>query len=70
MGPVGGGRLGAPSEVIQKLMPGKAASNAELALRFVLTNPNVSCALSGMGERTMVGGERPRRVQQRAAFRR
>jgi predicted aldo/keto reductase-like oxidoreductase len=54
MGPVGGGRLGAPSEVIQKLMPGKAASNAELALRFVLTNPNVSCALSGMGSMAMV----------------
>ncbi len=54
MGPVGGGRLGAPSEVIRKLMPGKTASTAELALRFVLSNPNVSCALSGMGSVAMV----------------
>jgi uncharacterized protein len=54
MGPVGGGRLGAPSEVIQKLLPGKVLSNAELALRFVLANPNVDCALSGMGAMAMV----------------
>jgi predicted aldo/keto reductase-like oxidoreductase len=48
MGPVGGGRLGQPSKVIQKLLPKKASSSPELALRFVLANPNVSCALSGM----------------------
>lgn len=54
MGPVGGGRLGAPSEVIRKLMAGKVKSNAEAALRFVLANPNVSCALSGMGNISMV----------------
>ncbi len=48
MGPVGGGRLGAPSKVIQKLLPRKAASSAEIALRFVLSNPSVDCALSGM----------------------
>jgi len=54
MGPVGGGRLGAPSEVIKKLIPGGAKSNAELALRFVISNPNVTCALSGMGSMRMV----------------
>jgi predicted aldo/keto reductase-like oxidoreductase len=54
MGPVGGGRLGVPSEVIQKLIPGGAKSSAELALRFVLTNPNITCALSGMGNLQMV----------------
>jgi uncharacterized protein len=54
MGPVGGGRLGVPSEVIQKLIPGGAKSSAELALRFVLTNPHVTCALSGMGSMQMV----------------
>ena len=54
MGPVGGGRLGAPSEVIRALMPGKVESSAEVALRFVLNNPNVHIALSGMGSMDMV----------------
>jgi predicted aldo/keto reductase-like oxidoreductase len=48
MGPVGGGRLGAPSPVIQELLPGKVQSSAEVALRFVFTNPNLHIALSGM----------------------
>ncbi len=54
MGPIGGGRLGAPSPVVQKMLPGKSASSAEVALRFVLANQNVSCALSGMGSSAMV----------------
>ncbi|MFV0401563.1 MAG: aldo/keto reductase [Oscillospiraceae bacterium] len=54
MGPVGGGRLGAPSKVIQDLLPGKVQSSAEAALRFVLTNPGVNIALSGMGSMEMV----------------
>ncbi|MFP4056695.1 MAG: aldo/keto reductase [Candidatus Brocadiia bacterium] len=49
MGPVGGGRLGSPSEAIQKMIPG-ARSVPEVALRFVLANPNVAVALSGMSE--------------------
>ena len=48
MGPVGGGRLGAPSKVILDLLPGKFTSSAELALRFVLANSNVNIALSGV----------------------
>jgi predicted aldo/keto reductase-like oxidoreductase len=48
MGPVGGGRLGAPSKVIRDLMSGKIESTAEMALRFVLTNQNVNIALSGV----------------------
>jgi predicted aldo/keto reductase-like oxidoreductase len=48
MGPVGGGRLGAPSQVIQNLLPGKVKSSAEAALRFVLANQNVNIALSGV----------------------
>jgi len=48
MGPVGGGMLAAPSEEIRKLLPGEAKSSAEVALRFVLANSNVSVALSGM----------------------
>lgn len=54
MGPIGGGRLGYPSKVIQNLLPNKTVSNPELALRFVLANPGVSCALSGMGSPAMV----------------
>jgi predicted aldo/keto reductase-like oxidoreductase len=54
MGPVGGGRLGAPSPVIASLMKGKSKSSAETALRFVLSNPGVNIALSGMGSLEMV----------------
>jgi uncharacterized protein len=54
MGPVGGGRLGSPSETIKNLLPGKVNSSPEIALRFVLSNPGVSCALSGMGSMAMV----------------
>lgn len=47
MGPVGGGRLGDSSEVLETLVPG-VKRVPELALRFVLSNPNVTVALSGM----------------------
>lgn len=47
MGPVGGGRLGVRSEVLSKMVPG-VDRVPELALRFVLSNPNVTVALSGM----------------------
>jgi predicted aldo/keto reductase-like oxidoreductase len=36
------------------MIPGGSASSAELAIRFVLSNPNVTCALSGMGSLDMV----------------
>ncbi len=49
MGPVGGGRLGSQSDVVARMLPGNApVSTPELALRFVLSNPNVTVALSGM----------------------
>ena len=50
MGPVAGGRLGAPNSVIIDLLKGKmdVKSTAEMALRFVLANPGVNIALSGM----------------------
>jgi len=54
MGPVAGGRLGAPSDVIQGLLANKPASTAEMALRFVLSNPNVDIALSGMSDLSML----------------
>ena len=47
MGPVGGGRLGYPSEKAAELV-GEVKSTPELALRFVLSNPGVCVALSGM----------------------
>ena len=53
MGPVGGGRLSYPSEMLTGLASG-ARSTAESALRFVLSNPNVTIALSGMNTMAMV----------------
>jgi predicted aldo/keto reductase-like oxidoreductase len=54
MGPVAGGRLGFASEQILRLGPGGSKSSAEVALRFVLSNPNVTVALSGMNTVEMV----------------
>ncbi|HOT91333.1 MAG TPA: aldo/keto reductase [Anaerolineae bacterium] len=53
MGPVAGGRLGVRSEVLANLIPG-ISRVPELALRFVLSNPNVTVALSGMSTMQMV----------------
>jgi hypothetical protein len=53
MGPVGGGRLGYPSDKAASLV-GEVKSTPDLALRFVLSNPNVSLALSGMSTMQMV----------------
>ena len=47
MGPVAGGRLGGDSQVLASMVPG-VERVPELALRFVLANPNVTVALSGM----------------------
>jgi predicted aldo/keto reductase-like oxidoreductase len=53
MGPVGGGRLAYPTELSERLGSGKL-NTYELALRFVLGNKDVCCALSGMQNATMV----------------
>lgn len=53
MGPVGGGRLGDASSVLGGLVPG-IARVPELAMRFVLSNPCVDVALSGMSTMAMV----------------
>ncbi len=53
MGPVGGGRLAFAGGVFEDALGGKFTA-PELALRFVLANPAVSCALSGMGSAAMV----------------
>jgi len=54
MGPVGGGRIaGLPPDLASQVGL-TVRSSAELALRFVLANPNVDCALSGMNELAQV----------------
>ncbi len=54
MGPVGGGRLAAPTDLYKKLTGKKSSATYELAFKFVLGNPGVSCALSGMESMEMV----------------
>lgn len=54
MGPVGGGRLAAPSsKALRELMP-DSDSTVETALRFVLSNKDINIALSGMENIEMV----------------
>lgn len=53
MGPVAGGKLAAPAEFAEKIL-GKSKETYELALRFVLGNPNITCALSGMSDIDML----------------
>jgi predicted aldo/keto reductase-like oxidoreductase len=48
MGPVGGGKLAVTRGPLGEGLPRGIATTPELALRFVLANPNVSVALSGM----------------------
>ena len=54
MGPVGGGRLAAPTELYAKLTGGASIPTYELAFKFVLGNPDLNCALSGMQNVDMV----------------
>lgn len=54
MGPVGGGRLAAPTDLYAKLTGKPSIATYELAFKFVLGNPGVSCALSGMQTMEMV----------------
>jgi predicted aldo/keto reductase-like oxidoreductase len=53
MGPVGGGLLAAPASPLRDVVDG-IASTPEIALRYVLSNPNVTLALSGMSTTEMV----------------
>ena len=54
MGPVGGGRLAGLSPELAEMVPGGVASSPEAALRFVLSSPAVSTAISGMSTIAMV----------------
>jgi len=54
MGPVGGGRLSAPTELYSRMTGKDSMPTYELALKYVLGNPNISCALSGMQNEEML----------------
>lgn len=54
MGPVGGGRLAASTDLYTKLTGKPPIATYELAFKFCLGNPNLSCALSGMQTMEMV----------------
>ena len=57
MGPVGGGRLaGNPPDSMKNWLSEGKDTFVDLALIFVLSNPNVSVALSGMGSDEMLDG--------------
>lgn len=53
MGPVGGGRLAVPTEAFASVLP-SVRQVPELALRFVLSNPGVSVAISGMTSKEVI----------------
>jgi len=55
MGPVAGGRMAmfSPAQM-REMLPGSVASASDLALRWVLANPAVSVALSGMNTLAMI----------------
>jgi len=54
MGPVGGGRLAAPTDLYEKLTGKPSIATYELAFKFCLGHPNLNCALSGMQDVDMV----------------
>ncbi len=54
MGPVGGGQLARPSRRLAELGPDYVSSLPELSLRYVLANPGITSALSGMNTIGMV----------------
>ena len=54
MGPVGGGRLAAPTELYTKLTGKPSIATYELAFKFCLGNPSLNCALSGMQDIDMI----------------
>jgi len=67
MGPVGGGRLGVESSRIRELTSGDVESTPEAAFRFVLANPGVTVALSGMSDVKMLE-DNVRIVSEKAPF--
>lgn len=54
MGPVAGGRLAAPKALVDSLGVDDKIADYDLALRYVLENEDITCALSGMENIDMV----------------
>ncbi len=54
MTPIAGGLLATPSDVLRELLPGQQPSMAASALAFVLSNPGITTAPSGMTSLTEV----------------
>ena len=54
MGPVAGGRIAGMSPELAVKLGIEVRNTSELAMRFVMANPNVDCALSGMSTIKMV----------------
>ncbi len=54
MGPVAGGRLAKTSRRLAELRPEYVSSLPELAIRYALANPGITCALSGMNTMEMI----------------
>ncbi len=55
MGTVAGGRLAmVPAEQLKEMMPGTTTTVPDLAIRYVLANPGVTAAMSGMNTVEMV----------------
>lgn len=48
MNPMAGGALGCESPVIRDFVPGGSLTSRQVALKFVLDNPSVTCAISGI----------------------
>ncbi len=67
MGPVGGGRLAVIPKGLREAGTLSTANAAELALRFVLANPNVDIALSGMWSRIALPWIKARSTLRRSA---
>lgn len=54
MSPVGGGTLEMPAKMVDENIYHSLGNMPETALRFILSNPDVDCIISGMGSMQMV----------------
>ena len=59
MKPIGGGALGVPPEAVRFQVANRAVATAEVALRFVLSNPLIDTTVPGMGKLSEVEANVP-----------